>query len=344
MTAHVHVEHILRALRRHPLIVLILIIEVAFAFSVVCNMTLMASHRILAWRQQSGLREPGLGVLSSTDRSRATGDNHWARTLESMRAIEAVPGVEGVAAVFSLPLNQNSSIVSFSRSRPAGTGDEGLPVNVFIGSPNMLDVLGLEVSKGRAFIRDEYVLEKKPAEALNQASAVLMSEQLAKKLFGSSDALGETVYVEHHPMRVVGVLRHLLSPVPTLNTENELTAVVPVLPHRDTTEFVIRATPVDLDQVLQRSARAMLTSNPHGVIESVKRYEDLRREYFQHDRAMLRLMSYALLALLIVTVIGIGGWRVSGCRDEENRLAFGAHWAPCEATSCFTFSSKTCSW
>lgn len=308
MTARVHLGHILHSLRRHQLTVLILIIEVAFSFSVVCNMALMASHRVLAWHQESGLQESGLGMLSSTDRSSASGDNHWVRTVEAMRAIETVSGVEAVAAVQSLPLNGSSYNISFSRSLPVDSGSgEGVQVSAFIGSPNMVNVLGLEISKGRSFTRDEYVLNKDQGAALTEAGSVLVSEQLARKLFGSRNALGQVVYVERHPMRIVGIVRHLLSPAPTLGAENELTAIVPVLPNSDTTAFLVRAKPTDLDRTLHRSAQALFTANPNGVIENVGPYEDLRTKYFQHDVAMLRLMIYALVALLVVTIIGIAG-------------------------------------
>ncbi|MDQ2946427.1 MAG: hypothetical protein M3Y27_10875, partial [Acidobacteriota bacterium] len=139
--------------------VLILIIEVAFSFSVVCNMALMASHRVLAWHQESGLQESGLGVLSFTDRSGASEDTPWSRTVEAMRAIENISGVTGVAAVQSLPLNGNTYNISFSRSLPVDLGSgEGVQVSAFIGSPNMVDVFGLEITKGRSFTQDEYVL------------------------------------------------------------------------------------------------------------------------------------------------------------------------------------------
>jgi putative ABC transport system permease protein len=308
MTPRVDLKHILHSLRRHQLIVLILVIEVAFSFSVVCNMALMASHRIDAWHQESGLQESGLGMLSSTDRSGGIGANHWAHTVEAMRAIEAVSGVEDVAAAQSLPLNGVSYNISFSRSSPADpdSGD-GVQVSVFTGSPNLVDVLGLQISKGRPFTREEYVLNKDQGVALAEVGAVLVSEQLARKLFGSHNALGQMVYVERHPMRIVGIVRHLLSPTPTLGGENQLTAIVPVLPNSDTTTFLIRARPTALNRTLLRSAQALFAANPLGVIGSAFSYKELRTKYFQHDVAMLRLMIYAMIALLVVTIIGIAG-------------------------------------
>lgn len=308
MTASLHLAHILHSLRRHPSIVLILVIQVALSFSVVCNMTLMASHRVLAWHQDSGLREAGLGVLSSTDQSSASGDNYWARTREAMRALESVSGIDGVAAVQSLPLNGSMYNISFSRALSANpSGGEGVQVSAFIGSPNMLDILGLEVSKGRPLTRNEYVLNTDQGGALAETGSVLISEQLATKLFGAHEALGQLVYVERHPVRIVGIVKHLLSPAPTLGTQNELTAILPILPNTNTVDFLIRTKAADLDRTLRRGAEALFTANPHSVVENIVTYEELRTRYFQHDVAMLRLMVGALITLLGVTTIGIAG-------------------------------------
>jgi putative ABC transport system permease protein len=329
MNASLHLAHILRSLRRHPSIVLILVTQIAFSFSIACNMVRMAAHRILVSHQESGLREAGLGILSSTGKSNVDSESSWVRTLEAMRAIEAISGVEGVAAVQSLPLSGNQYNISFSRtpSDELGSGQDA-QVGAYIGSPNMVDVLGLEISKGRPLMQSEYILSNDQGKALAQSGSVLISEQLATKLFGLQNALGQQVYVERHPMRVVGIVKRLLSPAPDLGSQNELTAILPVLPNIETVDYVIRANPVDLDRVVRNGVQALSTANPRAVVEKSMTYGELRTAYFRHDVATLHLMIYALIAMLIVTVIGIAGlasfWVSSRGKSIGIRRALGA--------------------
>jgi putative ABC transport system permease protein len=314
-------------LGRHRLTVLILVTEVAFSCAVICNVALMIGHRHQAASQPSGLSEQGLVMFTSTATSPVP--HPWARRLGDIRTLREVPGVERVAAVESLPLNETTLSMTVAREAAVGVGVPGLAASIFTGSPGMLDTLGLKIVAGRDFSADEFVLDEDAGKGWQKTFSAILSRQLATRLFGSEPALGKSLYIEDHPVKVVGIVDHLLSPKPVLTDQNESTLIIPLLPDKDTVTYAIRVSDrLQPQPVLDAAVKAIEHDDPTRVIEDVRSFGDLRDSYFEHDTTMLRLLLISAVALLVVTTIGIAGlasfWVARRYKSVGIRRALGA--------------------
>lgn len=128
-------------------------------------------------------------VSSLADRTRFTTD-----VLEALRAL---PGVESVGMINSLPLSGSNAMQSIEIEDITEPGEE--PVLAVRGiSPGYLETLGIPVVAGRAFDRRD----------VDQPEAVLVNRTLARRYWPVSDAVGKRVRGagEQDWLTVVGVV------------------------------------------------------------------------------------------------------------------------------------------
>lgn len=322
MTKLPHFRHILASFKKHELTVGILAAQITFALAVISNLVLMANERQHLLGYASGVDETGLGLIEV---QQIEGGSGSARVLETIHRLQS-RGLGHVAAARALPLNQNSLNVTASTALNDRGG--GQQITAYVGTSELVSVLGLDVIKGRAFRPEEYVSEDEVEKGSDTAGSVILSAQAAQALFGEN-AIGRTLYLEGKPALVVGIVDHLLSPAPNLGERNEMTALLPVVPAQGTVDFAIRSSAADLEQTLSQAVQLIRSANPTWVIGYAKTFDDLRNGYYRHDRAMVRMLVATVAALLVVLVIGVGSlvsfWVTRRTKSIGIRRALGAN-------------------
>jgi putative ABC transport system permease protein len=112
---------------------------------------------------------------------------------QALERLQALPGVEAVAANHSLPLALNQNYGKPSAIVEGQTVDEQRRnpfVNVQIVSPNYLSVMGIPLRQGRTFTDDD---------RSHTPPAVVLSRPLAERLFRDANPIGKR-------MRMTGLL------------------------------------------------------------------------------------------------------------------------------------------
>ncbi len=326
------IRPILATLRRHKLTAILLTLQVAFTCAIVCNVTFMIVHREQHVSLPTGIDENALSVVPV--RGIGKDENPWVRHESDLALLRRIPGVESAVAVsYSLPLDRNISSYGVCPNQAAldramqrmsfqGTGCE--QASMFDGSPGLLRTLGLDLVAGRDFRPDEYV------KGQNNVSVAIVSQAFAQHLYPGESALGKSLYVGHHVVRVVGVVRTLLSPVLMGRGRDYDTMIWPQLPNDSGVEYVLRSAPQDRRQVLDAARTALLKADPSRIInpKRVQTYSQIRAQYFQRDTTMIGLLIASALGLLFVTALGITGlanfWVQQRTRTIGIRRAIGA--------------------
>jgi putative ABC transport system permease protein len=326
------IRPILATLRRHKLTAILLTLQVAFTCAIVCNVTFMIIHREQHVSLPTGIDENALSVVPV--RGIGKDENPWARHESDLALLRQIPGVESAVAVsYSLPLDRNISSYGVCPNQAAldramqrmsfqGTSCE--QASMFDGSPGLLRTLGLDLVAGRDFRPDEYV------KGQNNVSVAIVSQAFAQHLYPGESALGKSLYVGHHVVRVVGVVRTLLSPVLMGRGRDYDTMIWPQLPNDSGVEYVLRSAPQDRRQVLDAARTALLKADPSRIInpKRVQTYSQIRAQYFRRDTTMIGLLIASALGLLFVTALGITGlanfWVQQRTRTIGIRRAIGA--------------------
>ncbi|HLI17672.1 MAG TPA: FtsX-like permease family protein [Rhodanobacteraceae bacterium] len=318
---------ILATWRCHKLIVILLALLVALTCAIVCNVAFMIQQRAALMNLPSGVAENELVMIQSVDLDRDA--NQPARHRTDLAALRMIPGVTAVAAVDALPFNGNDWTNGISTS-PEGQRGVTASASAFNGTPGELRTLGLRLVAGRDFTPDEYIpLDSAHGyDGLEHVSAVIITQALAEHLFPGESALGRSIYSYPNPMRIVGVVDHLLRPNVGTGNDNDYSTIFPMLPDTSDVTYVLRTSARQRERVLRQAEDVLYRLDGNRVLRDAETFEQLRAHYFASDRTMISLLVASALGLLFVAALGITGlanfWVQQRTRSIGIRRALGA--------------------
>jgi putative ABC transport system permease protein len=319
------IKPILSALRKHRLSTILIALEIALACAVLCNACFIIAQRIAAMHIASGVDETALASVQLTGYDAAQSADVDARALAAMRA---VPGVKSVALLNSIPFGSRRGTAGITTDA-AGQHFGGV-IEFYVGGSGSLHTLGARVIAGRAPQADDFHAF---TGFMPDEGSVQITQALAEHLWPGANPLGKEFWVGKAHYRVVGVLKNLVRPDPTGWTpeQRQWSVFLPAQPGPYLTgSYLLRATPADLPRVLRDALAAVAKAVPEVVIdrEGSRTLSDLRHDVFKNDRAMAGMLVGVIIAMLLVTVLGIVGlasfWVAQRRRQIGIRRAIGA--------------------
>jgi putative ABC transport system permease protein len=316
---------ILASLGRHKLIASLLALLVALTCAIVCNVAFMIQRQEALMSLPSGVAEDQLVLVQSASLERTA--NQLVRHETDLAALRMIPGVESVAAVDALPFNGNNWTSSVQTSPDAQAYELA---SLFTGTRGELGTLGLKLVAGRDFRADEYI----PLDAahgndgIRHVAAAIITKALADRLFPGQNALGKSIYPYENPIRVVGVVEHLLRPDVDAGADNDQSIVFPLLPDTNRVTYVLRTAPGERERVMRKAADTLYRLDPDRVLRDPQTFAQMRADAFQREREMIGLLVASVVGLMFVTALGITGlanfWVLQRTRTIGIRRAVGA--------------------
>jgi predicted permease len=238
--------------------------------------------------------------------------------------IQALPGVKQTAYAIRSPLMLSEGRTSTKILLP---GEPGMhdPVEVKYNavSHNYLNLTGTNIVKGHGFTE---------ADDLDAAPAIVVSETMAKKFWGDSDPIGQTVRLTRFntgadlDARVIGIAADA-----PINTIGELPEPYMYIPFRFRTygmvTFVVQ-TGQNAMSMAPTVRQVMIRANPLLDPMFVSSLPELIRYSAADYQTMAELVSALGLIGILLTVIGLNGF-LAFCvtqrrREIGIRMALGA--------------------
>jgi len=322
---------ILSTLRRHKVTSWLLIVEIALTCAIVCNAVFMIGHRLQHMRMASGIDEHALVQIQLAEI--APTPDIYARAREDLAVLRQVPGVQAVALTNQLPLGGSSSNASLKLDPTQR--EATLSAGTYFGE-DLPQTMGARLVAGRHLQPDEFVNADVVVKALASGNTkavpavTVITQALADRLWPGQNPLGKTVYVtDQVSVRVVGVLAELAR----ANAYNDATAhysiILPLFMGAGKDQsYVIRTRPQDREAVLKAAVAALRKADPGRVVTKQRTYDEVRQTFFANDRAMAGILVGVIVALLVVTALGIVGlasfWVAQRRRTIGVRRALGA--------------------
>jgi putative ABC transport system permease protein len=295
---------ILAALRRHRLATALIALEIALACAVLCNACFLIAGRIRAMHVQSGVDEASLAIIKLTGFEGSQASDLNARVLSALRS---VVGVQSATVTNTAPFGEKLSTGGVITGKEPGASRA--VVDFYIGGPGTFHAMGLRLLAGRLLQPDEY---RTFTSFVPDDASVLISHSLAQHLWPNQDPLGRELWCDRLHFRVVGVLDHLARPNPGAFAQDraEWTVFVGGVSGPGLTgTYLLKADPAQLPRVLRDAKEAVMRAAPDAVLdqEYSRMLKDLRDSRFQQDRAMAGMLVGIIVALLLVTALGIVG-------------------------------------
>ncbi|MEO6966971.1 MAG: FtsX-like permease family protein [Rhodanobacteraceae bacterium] len=310
---------ILSALRKHKAGVVLIALQIALTLAIVCNAIFIIGHRIERINRPTGIDENNLFMVSQIWVGAPTGDD--AASIEKLdalqrtdvQALRQLPDVQSAIAINSLPLI-NSSWTTGIGLKPAQQ-NETTHAALYFGDERMIKTLGLRLIAGRDFNAGD--VHHMGARGQDVPPIVIVTKDLAGKLFPHGDALGKAFYIDRDkPSTIIGIVARMQ--VPSVDTwANEWvwnSVLIPTRLDGNYSRYAIRAKSGRLDAAMRDARTALFAANPMRVIygdsdgvNGIRSFAELRAHAYRADRGMAILMGVVCLILLCVTAAGIVG-------------------------------------
>ncbi|MGH8192334.1 MAG: ABC transporter permease [Rhodanobacteraceae bacterium] len=329
------IRPILASLRHHKLTVLLLVLEVALTSAIVTNAVFMIEQRLHRMDAPSGIAENQLVEVQVAAIRKGSTAAEQARTQTDMAALRQIPGVRQVAITWQLPFTGSSGNSTGIKLHPEQQHYTAQAAE-YLGE-NLLPTLGLRLVAGRDFGPDGYVDLTTATAGLNSGRAVdlphtlIVTRALGERLWPGQNALGKVIYLGGAiPMRVIGVVARLARMNPFLIGSGPGDSLI--LPIRMSAAhggiYVLRCAPQDRARVLREALAALKKIDPNRVLLTHRTYEQARHAFFANDRAVMGTLVGVIVALLLVTALGIVGlvsfWVSQRTKQIGIRRALGA--------------------
>jgi putative ABC transport system permease protein len=319
---------IFSTLRRHKITALLLILEIALTCAIVCNAVFLISQRLERNEMVSGVVEHELVQIQVANIGKPT--DAKARAQEDLAVLRQVPGVTAAALVNQVPFTNSSSNTSIKLD-PA----QKLPTlnaTMYMGE-GLIRTYGATLVAGRDFNADEYLdfdAMRSDPDLQNKVGSVIITQAMAERLWPGEQALGKNIYLGETSVRVIGVVQALIRP--SLFNGDGTAQWTMIFPLRMSTasasRYVLRTASGQRERVLEDAAKVLRKADPHRIILKKKTLDDIRSNFFQNDRAMAGILVGVIIALLVVTALGIVGlasfWVAQRRRTIGVRRALGA--------------------
>ena len=325
------IRPILSSLLRHKITAWLLILQIALTCAIVCNAVFLIHQRLQRMDIPSGVAEHELLQIQFAyigDRPDA-----YAQAQTDLATLRQIAGVQAVALANQLPLSGYAMSNSGIKLRPHQR-QNSLEVASYYGQ-NLLATLGVRLISGRDFQSGELLDLKAVMPALhsgdmkNLPHTVIVAKAVAARLWPGQNALGKTIYVGNDiPLQVIGVSAPLARP-DALQMGSQYSIVYPIrLTATEGGSYVIRTTAGDREHVLKSAMAALKRLDPDRIVLEQRTYDELRHGFFENDRAMASMLAGVIVAMLVITALGITGlasfWVGQRRRTIGVRRALGA--------------------
>lgn len=302
------IKPILAALRHHKAGTVLIALQIALTLAIVCNALFVIHQRVTNLSRQSGIDEANLVVVENQWVGKSTKDENASRMAADLATLRQVSGVTQVYATNSYPLSGRGWTVGmgYIPDKQAWISEAA----IYFADENTLSTLGLKLIAGRNFHADE--ISHIGNEDRLEPSEIIVTKDLADRMFPHGNALGNSVYISAKPSTIIGIIEHLQVPY-AAGSEAKWAGRSTLVPYQllnGMTDYVLRVKPGQLADVVRAAPKALMAANRLRVIspiDGVQSFSEIRGKAYKSDRGMVILMSAICVVLLAITAAGIVG-------------------------------------
>lgn len=311
---------IVRALRRNKVRAGLIVAEIALTLAIVTNCVAMIVDARGKMTRASGFDDDNIVSVRSAPFDPAfKEDGYLDNSLrQDLDALRALPGVAAVSNTNFLPWQGGGSSTEL---KPVG-GTDGLRTQIYNTDEGTFEALGITVTEGRGFAREQVDADtlrlrqlfnaQRPLGADGRFSEkflqeIVISRAFAKLAFGDGSPLGKMMEDSDGDLyRVVGVVDQFYNPYGWPIHEYVVFFANRARSYQGGASFLLRAEPGKAAEVAKAAEEKLLAVNGGRTIRT-RTLTEIKNQYFGPQSIVVTLMGAVIVLLVLVTSLGIVG-------------------------------------
>ena len=298
---------ICKSLLRNKISFTLLAVQVAITLAVLVNALALVSRSREIINEPTGLDSDNIITMLSVPFDQQFSDKAYmeARLRDDLVFLNRFPGVIAATTSNSAPGDFGSNWGIYAAGSDGNTSQSA---GYFAADENFLEALGLELSEGRGFTQEEVFFSDWPASDPDLPQTIIITDILARQLFGEESALGKTTYVADLPKTVVGVIKRFGGRNPLMgNTQYQMLTPGYFSGGQVQSAYMIRVEPGLAGRLMPELEQKLLVMNDGRDIKAV----GLLTETLSDATGMYSYGGLVLLVisglLILTTALGIYG-------------------------------------
>lgn len=319
---------ILSALLRNKAGLALVVAQVAITLAVICNSLFIVVERAERVGRPSGMDEANTFTVDSL--GFAPGYDLRGAIAADLALLRSLPGVANAIATNTVPTSNGGWSTGLSLTPDDGTDTrEGFGTALYFSDEHAIDTFGLTLIEGRNFRPDE-IAEFSQATGI-QVDSAIVTQALARAMFPEGGAVGRQVYGlgnDNRQVTIIGVVDHLQQPWVGSDSIDQSALVPARNVDGNFSRYLVRTEPGERDRVMARVEAALQEANSGRLVRRMRSVEEVRAASYRQDRAMMSILTGTMLAMMVVTGLGIVGltsfWVTRRIKQIGTRRALGA--------------------
>ena len=296
-----------RAMLRNKAGFILIALQMAVTLTILVNAFGIIQENSRKITEDSGIDEANTFTLASVLYTDYEREQRMALIDEDLDLIRNTPGVVNATASNSFPLRQGGWSMGLALE-PGNQTAESVGTAIYFVDEHGLETFDVDLIDGQNFMPEQITWDD-PATNTWPAYGII-TEELARQLFPDETVsyVGKTVFInDDDPVSIIGVIDKLQSPWPNWTAVVERSMLVPQRRATEFVRYIIRTEPGMRDQLMPEIEAALATSNKDRIIRDVTTMDETRKLAYVGDAALIKILSFVVLLLTIITGLGIVG-------------------------------------
>lgn len=188
-----------------------------------------------------------------------------------------------------------------------GAEIEGTGVAVYFVDEQGIDTYDLKLVAGQNFSRSDIGWHQRGDSSWPDKTIV--TQAMAEALFPDDwrGALGKTVYINNdEPMTITGIVERMQAAWNGWSGV-ERSMLVPQNTLFGFSYYVVRTEPGMRDRLMPKVEEMLAASNKGRIVREMRTMEETRERSYRDDASMIKMLTFTVVLLLLVTSLGIVG-------------------------------------
>jgi putative ABC transport system permease protein len=282
-------------------------LQIAVTLTIMVNAIGIIQERANKVGQESGLDEANTFAMASVMFADYEREQRMALIDEDLDLLRSMPGVVNAVASNSFPLRQGGWSMGLALE-PGNQTPDSVGTAIYFVDEHGVETFDVELIDGKNFAPDQ-VTWANPEDNTWPAYAII-TEALGKEMWPDANGsyVGKVAYVnDNDPVNIIGVVDRLQSPWPNWSDVVERSMLVPQRRASEFVRYIVRTEPGMRDTLMPEIEAALAASNKDRIIRDVVTMDKVRQLAYVGDTAMIKILSFVVLLLTIITSLGIVG-------------------------------------